>query len=84
MFRRYGEVEPTDPTFVGDVFRCLHKVLLKGRSTLIGISMELEQSFGQIDVVQPKRGKKILKDLPESPPFHHRVDVEARLGHDLF
>jgi hypothetical protein len=84
MFRRYGEVEPTDPTVVGDVFRCLHQVLLKGRATHIGISMELKQSFGQIDVVQPTRGKKVLKDLPESPLFHQGVDVETRLGHDLF
>jgi hypothetical protein len=35
MFRRYGEVEPTDATVVSNVFRCLHQVLLKGRATHI-------------------------------------------------
>ncbi len=83
MFWRYGEVKPTDPSVVTDILRSLNQVLLKGSTTLIRISMELKEPFGQIGVVEPPRGQEIIKDLREFPPFRQGLDVEALIGHEV-
>jgi hypothetical protein len=84
VLRGYGEVKPTDSTGVTHILRGLHQVFLKRSPIPVGISMEGEQSLGEVGVVETARGKKILEDLPEPPLFKEDTDVEGSLGHDTF